>query len=251
MEKVRSRKAPVFGKVDKVVAPKGYLANSEGGPASETLQSVRSDMLTNGQVVWVKSQQALYVYSQTGTAPTFPLGVASSPTGCWRRVAPELYQFGSGAPTVDAAYVGQGYLDTTNDVWYKSVAIGTGANDWVSGEGGSVSPYVTGSVDTPGSVETLVLTRPLASSRTHIIEVSAFARRVSDGEIGSFKYSTVARVDGGGSVSLSPPVEFYSGSFGVVRLDGLLNGALRVYVTGVVATPIEWLVSSISLGDRA
>lgn len=104
MQKVRSRKAPVFGKVDKVVAPKGYLATSEGGPASETLQSIRSDLLTNGQVVWVKSQQALYAFNQTGTAPAFPLGIAASPTGCWRRVAPELYQFGAGAPTVDAAY---------------------------------------------------------------------------------------------------------------------------------------------------
>jgi hypothetical protein len=139
VEKVRSRKAPVFGKVDKVVAPKGYLANAEGGPANETLQSVRSDMLTNGQVVWVKSQQALYVYSQTGTAPAYPLGVAVSPTGCWRRVAPELYQFGAGAPTVDAAYVSQDYLDTTNDVWYKAVTTGTGASDWVLG-GGTTSP---------------------------------------------------------------------------------------------------------------
>ncbi len=177
MQKVRSRKAPVVGRTEKIVAPKSYLANSEGGSPGDTLQNVKSDLLTNGQVVWVKSQRALYVYSQTGTAPAFPLGVASSPAGCWRRVAPELYQFGAGAPTVDAAYVGQEYLDTTNDVWYKAVTTGTGASDWVSG--GAPAGRSSSAVSVPigaGYTTLLSLAAPVRDGNSVIIGVRFWHR---------------------------------------------------------------------------
>lgn len=143
MKKVRSRKAPVLGRPERMLAAKSYLALSEGGPAQDTLQGVKSDTLANGQTCWVKSQGALYVYSQTGTAKAFPLGTAASPAGIWTRVAPEVYQFGAGAPSANALYIGQDYLDTTNDIWYKAVATGTGAADWVSG-GGPTVPFTSG-----------------------------------------------------------------------------------------------------------
>jgi hypothetical protein len=143
VKKVRSRKAPVLGRSERVISAKSFLSLSEGGSPQDTLQAVKSDILANGQVCWVKSQSALYVFSQTGSPKTYPLGVASSPSGIWTRVAPEVYQFGVGAPTADASYIGQGYLDTAAGAWYKSISVGSGAADWASG-GGSIAPFVTG-----------------------------------------------------------------------------------------------------------
>jgi hypothetical protein len=37
---------------------------------------------------------------------------------------------GSGAPTTNADYIGQDYIDIKNRVAYKAVNAGTGSKDW-------------------------------------------------------------------------------------------------------------------------
>ena len=143
MKKVRSRKVPVLGRSERTLAAKSYLALSEGGPAQDTLQAVKAELLANGQLCWVKSQNALYSYSQTGTSKSFPLGVPASPSGIWTRVAPEVYQAGVGAPSSNADYIGQDYLDTGSNSWYKAIGSGSGAADWVY-VGGSTVPFTSG-----------------------------------------------------------------------------------------------------------
>lgn len=38
--------------------------------------------------------------------------------------------FGNGAPTINAEFKGQEYLDQTAGSWYKAIATGTGSADW-------------------------------------------------------------------------------------------------------------------------
>jgi hypothetical protein len=40
------------------------------------------------------------------------------------------YGYGTAAPTQNAAFVGQEFLNTTTSTWYKSTAIGSGLSDW-------------------------------------------------------------------------------------------------------------------------
>ena len=42
-----------------------------------------------------------------------------------------IYVTGDGAPSANAAFIGQEYLDRTGGVWYKAKNTGTGASDWV------------------------------------------------------------------------------------------------------------------------
>lgn len=42
-----------------------------------------------------------------------------------------LVKTGTAVPTINADFIGQDFIDTTNRKVYKAVAIGTGAMDWV------------------------------------------------------------------------------------------------------------------------
>lgn len=56
----------------------------------------------------------------------------------------------NGAPTANSSFIGQDCFDSTNSVWYKSVATGTGASDWKpAGAGGAIQANTSalGSID--------------------------------------------------------------------------------------------------------
>lgn len=56
---------------------------------------------------------------------------AGSP-GVWRERGQNGFRSSLGAPSVNAIYVGEELLDTTNNKWYKAKNTGTGATDWVA-----------------------------------------------------------------------------------------------------------------------
>ncbi|NOV24153.1 hypothetical protein E5S69_11585 [Cupriavidus necator] len=56
---------------------------------------------------------------------------AGSP-GVWKERGQNGFRSTLGAPTVNAIYVGEELLDSTNNRWYKSKNTGTGASDWVA-----------------------------------------------------------------------------------------------------------------------
>jgi hypothetical protein len=66
-----------------------------------------------------------------GTPEGWTCVVAGSP-GTWSAVGQNGYRTSAGAPSVNAAFVREELLDTTNNKWYKAKNTGTGASDWVA-----------------------------------------------------------------------------------------------------------------------
>lgn len=69
--------------------------------------------------------QKEYVAVQTGTGPSDWVETTAIPGG-----ALEVIQTGTVAPTANATFIGQRFIDTTNLVGYMAVATGGGAADW-------------------------------------------------------------------------------------------------------------------------
>lgn len=57
---------------------------------------------------------------------------ASGSPGTWRERGQNGFRSTLGAPSVNAIYVGEELLDSTNSKWYKAKNTGTGATDWVA-----------------------------------------------------------------------------------------------------------------------
>lgn len=57
--------------------------------------------------------------------------VAGTP-GTWAVTGQCGYRTGTAAPAVNSYFIGEEFLDSTNNIWYKSKNVGTGASDWIA-----------------------------------------------------------------------------------------------------------------------
>lgn len=64
--------------------------------------------------------------------------VAGTP-GTWVVTGQLGYRTATGAPSVNANFVGEELIDTSNGGWYKAITVGSGADDWVHIGGGTPS----------------------------------------------------------------------------------------------------------------
>lgn len=78
---------------------------------------------------WVAGDKVMNVQNLVGAETAWDCTVPGTP-GTWRQVPQKAYRTSAAAPGVSSYYIGEEWLDTTANQWYKAHASGGGAADW-------------------------------------------------------------------------------------------------------------------------
>ncbi|MEW5804613.1 MAG: hypothetical protein AB1847_21180 [bacterium] len=98
--------------------------------------SIVTNRITSGSIApasggYIQGDVVLNSAPDAGEPSGWMCTVSGSP-GTWVATGQVGYRSGSGAPSVNANFVGEDYLDTGASKWYKSISTGSGAGDWVA-----------------------------------------------------------------------------------------------------------------------
>lgn len=112
----------------------GFL-RPELGPHIKSLDSaVKRIVWSNGAPsagTWAANDRVFHTDPGLGEPAGWVCTSAGTP-GTWSPFGQVGYRTTTAAPTVNAKYVGEELLDTTNKKWYKAVSTGSGSSDWVA-----------------------------------------------------------------------------------------------------------------------